>query len=339
MMTSQITSTNGSATAGQIKQFSRFVEDAAMSAVDTIGIDKGSMQNVIEHGGELQQGIIQVIQKLSVIQPEPIDRYGYIEGRNPRLEDLKRQMDIIHAQPEYAHLDLNAPWKFAKELLKSTDIPLSRQKLQVSIDPLSCFPDYNKALEASIKILSRRRKGLFRSDIKKGNFGPECLRQVAKVANPMESKLREEQGSGIWVELFSTSSGTSGKVHIPILSEFLMQEDAHFLALDLNLEKRKDDGYAMENYALARSAFTVATWFLTCDLNSRVRDQFCLILECKGDEISPEVNGNYSKTPFFHISLTWDYSIAVGVHNMAFTFGYDDSSIVEPIKNRNNYAG
>ena len=303
-MTSQITSTNRSATDGQIKQFSRLVEDAALSAIDTIGINKSSMQNIIEHGGELQQGLSQVIQKLAIISPEPNDRYGYLEGRSPRLEDLIRQMDIIHAQPEYAHLDLNAPWKLAKELLKSPDIPMSRQKLQVSIDPLSCFPDYNQALEASINILSRSYGKYFESHVKKRDFGPECLRQVATLVNPIESKLREQQGSGIWVELFRRPE-TEFRLHLKkMTAEFLKQEqEKYFLAQGISRDKRRLL-YGDCNYALPRSTFMIASWLLVETLEP-FHEPFAIT--CDGD-IASSMDEDFSCVPCFYL----DFSVKEG---------------------------
>ena len=55
-----------SITAGQQKQYKRFVEDAAERALKETALDKDGLQKLIENGDEFQSRIVTAIRELSV---------------------------------------------------------------------------------------------------------------------------------------------------------------------------------------------------------------------------------------------------------------------------------
>jgi len=73
--------TTQSITSGQIKQYKRFVEDAADKALVEVGLDKDGLQKLIKNGDEFQTRIIAGIRELSVSnqfadeEVEPSDGY------------------------------------------------------------------------------------------------------------------------------------------------------------------------------------------------------------------------------------------------------------------------
>jgi hypothetical protein len=66
MMTSRITSEVAvSITAGQKKQYDRFVADAADKAFMQANLNRHGLQRVIERGGELQESLTRILKDLS----------------------------------------------------------------------------------------------------------------------------------------------------------------------------------------------------------------------------------------------------------------------------------
>lgn len=75
-----------SITSNQRKQVQRFAEDGVDRALEQLGLNKEGLQRVIERGGELQQGILDLFARLS--KPKLIFQHNKSEDGWELLEDV-----------------------------------------------------------------------------------------------------------------------------------------------------------------------------------------------------------------------------------------------------------
>ena len=273
-MTTAITSR--AVTDGQRKQFSRFLEDAGEKALSAANLDKDSLQQLIENGGEFQDRIITAIKELSITKQFADEQvssgYGYLSGYQPK--DVVAQTNALRELfPGIGHAN--------------QDMLAQMEKGEISLPPgaegffaiphwSKVAPTYQAAVEKVMKLLVKAYGGRF-TNYRKGELGPNQLRETSKKARAMES-LQLSQNADVLL--------------VP----------AQFGIRHRGRSVRRARA-AMDRTEFGLGAYEIGIMLLThLDRLQNVDD---LWLDCAGDEFSPGADGGFQNTPIFGFDGGW----------------------------------
>lgn len=261
MTTQSITSI----TAGQKKQYKRFVEDAAERALSEVGLDKDGLQKLIEHGDEFQARIVTGIRELCVsnrfANEEVGSSFGYLSGYKPkgiteqtnRLRELFPGIGSADVKPAEQPLPANAEGYFA--------IP-SWEKIA---------PTYGQAVEKVLGMIKQTRNGQF-YNYREGALGPKNLRQHERT-----------------VVMFRKLSNQQKDLDILVVP-------AQFGLCHRGRSVRRAREVFNEN-EVGLGAFAVGIMLLTHP--ERLQHYDDLWIDCAGDEYSPDAGGSFESAPCF----------------------------------------
>jgi hypothetical protein len=261
MTTQSITSI----TDGQRKQYKRFVEDAAERALAEVGLDKDSIQKLIERGDEFQDRIITGIRELSVsdefADEEVESNYGYpniysVKGMTQQTNRLRELFPGIgYAAEELAGQPLlNSEGWFA--------IP-RWEKIGRT---------YNEAVEKVLAKIKETRDGQF-YNYREGELGPKYLRQHPRTVKMFQTLGDQQKGNDILV--------------VPAQFGFLHRGRS---------VRRAREIFGANEFGLG--AFAVGIMLLTHP--ERLQAYEDLFIDCPGDEYALVADGDFSHAPFFH---------------------------------------
>lgn len=282
MMTPGITSdtTVSGTTAGQCRQYFRFVEDAADKALTAVNLDKDSLQCLIENGGEFQKRIILAIQELSVNQftdEEMESSFGYFPGYKPG--GIVAQVNMLRELfPEigYANQDLLAQVEKGQ-----VAIPTGAEGWFAIPHWSKVASTYQEALEKVLVLLAKAYGDRFQN-YRSGQLGSQHLRETPTKALAME-RLQQCQNADI----------------ILVPAQFGLRHRGRSV-------RRASAVMAGNEYGLG--AYEIGIMLLTHP--DRLKHFNDLRINCAGDEYSPDVGHDFwfALIFSFHVDgLEFDY--------------------------------
>lgn len=252
-------------TAGQKKQYKRFVEDAAERALTEVGLDKDAIQKLIEKGDEFQSRIVTAIRELSVsnqyADEEVESSYGYLSGYQPKpiAEQVKVLRELF---PELGSVD---------ESLAKTDLPPNAEGWFAIPRWDKIASTYGEALEKVLGLISKTRNGKF-YNYREGKLGSQYLRQHERTV----AMLRH-------------------------LGDAQSEHDILVVPAQLGLRhrgrsvRRAREVFNASEFGLG--AFQIAVMILTHP--ERLQHYDDLWIDCAGDEYAPNADGDFSYAPVF----------------------------------------
>jgi hypothetical protein len=196
MMTSRITSEVAVLiTAGQKKQYDRFIADAADKALIAASIDRDGLQQLIERGGEFQEHIIRGIGEFSTnnqFAGEQIESsFGY--APDYKLGDIDTQIKMLRK----IFPDIGRP---NQGLLRQSKE--GRMELPAGAEGWFAIPHwskvantYSKAVEIVRSLLNQAYNGRFNKYLQ-DQLGPQYLLETSKKLRAMEM-LKQSQNEDI----------------------------------------------------------------------------------------------------------------------------------------------
>lgn len=267
-MTSGITSST--TTDGQRKQYFRFVEDASEKALASINLDKDSLQQLIENGGEFQDRIITAIKELSITNQfadeEVSSGYGYLSGYQPK--DVVAQTNVLR--------ELFPGIGYANQ-----DMLAQMEKGELSLPPgaegFFAIPHWSKvgstyqaAVEKVLDLLAKAYGGRF-TNYRKGELGSNQLRETSKKARAMEV-LQQTQNADILL----------------VPAQFGLRHRGRSV---------RRARAVMNGSEFGLGAYEIGIMLLTHP--DRLQNVDDLWLDCAGDEFSPGAGGGFRGAPIF----------------------------------------
>lgn len=268
MMTSGITSST--TTDGQRKQFFRFLEDAGEKAFSAVSLDRDSLQRLIENGGEFQDRIIAAIKELSITNQfadeEVSSSYGYLSGYQPK--DVVAQTNVLR--------ELFPGIGYANQ-----DMLAQMEKGEISLPPgaegffaiphwSKVAPTYQAAVEKVLDLLAKAYGGRF-TNYRKGELGPNQLRETSKKARAMEA-LQQAQNADILL----------------VPAQFGLRHRGRSVRRARSV---------MNGSEFSLGAYEIGIMLLTHP--DRLQNVDDLWLDCAGDEFSPDADGDFRRAPVF----------------------------------------
>lgn len=246
-------------TAGQQKQYKRFVEDAG---------DKDGLQKLIENGDEFQSRIVTAIRELSVsnqfADEEVNSSYTYPNGY--KVKGIAEQVATLR--------------QLFPELKDATfDESIASRPLPPNAEGWLAIPRWEKLGssygEAVDKVLatikSKRTLRTFYNYIE-GETGPEYLRQHAKTVKAFQKLGDEQKGHDILI----------------VPCQFGLRHRGR------SVRRAREVMNAVE---FGLGAFAVGCMILTHPEREVKWEQ--LHVDCAGDEFSQGADGDFSSAPFF----------------------------------------
>ena len=267
-MTSEITSST--TTDGQRKQYFRFVEDASEKALASINLDKDSLQQLIENGGEFQDRIITAIKELSITNQfadeEVSSGYGYLSGYQPK--DVVAQTNALR--------ELFPGIGYANQ-----DMLAQMEKGEISLPPgaegffaiphwSKVAPTYQAAVEKVLDLLDKAYGGRF-TNYRKGELGPQFLRETSKKARAMEA-LQQTQNADILL----------------VPAQFGLRHRGRSV---------RRARAVMNGGEFGLGAYEIGIMLLTHP--DRLQNVDDLWPDCAGDKFSPDADGDFQRVRFF----------------------------------------
>lgn len=262
-----ITQTN--ATAGQIKQISRFAADAVEKVLGGLGLDKHDAQRVIEHGDEFAKAIrtaaLASLKVLSVSDKfkneEVASNYGYLSGYKPKgiTEQTNRLRELF---PGIG---------FADEKIAEGKLPKHTEGWFAIPKWQTVAPTYGEAVEKVLAMIKKTRNGKF-YNYREGQLGPDRLRQSAKSANVFQKLGDEQKDHDILV----------------VPAQFGIHHRGRSV-------RRAREVFASNESGLG--AFAIGIMLLTHP--ERLHHYDDLWIDCAGDEYAPDADGGFSNAPVF----------------------------------------
>lgn len=275
MTTKSITSI----TDGQKKQYLRFVEDAAENALKKVGLDKDSIQKLIEKGDKLQSHIIWGIQKLSV-SDQFNEKVGYgFEGgyyypSGYQRQHVSDQIACLREMfPQLGTADADLADEFGK-------IPPNAEGLFAIPRWEKIAPTYSAALEKVLALITQARNGTTFWSYGSASFGPN-LRQNARTAAMFQKLGEQQKGHDILIFPAQFGHNQRGRCSVRVVRRIL--ESA-------------------ENNEFGLGAFAVGIMLLTHP--KRFQHDEELGIDCAGDEYDkPDSvdDDRFSYAPSFEI--------------------------------------
>lgn len=251
-----------SVTEGQKKQFKRFVEDTAERALKEVGLDKDSIQKLIERGDEFQSHIITGIREFSVnnqfADEEVKSSYGYLSGYK-KPKGITVQTDRLR--------ELFSGIGYADEKLVEQLLPASAEGW-FAIPKWEKFAStYSKAVEKVLDMINKTRNNKFYNYYK-----DHCLRQHIKT-----------------IKMFQMISDQQKKHDILVVpAQFGLRHRGRSV-------RRAREVMSSSEFGLG--AFAVGIMLLTHP--ERLQNYDDLWIDCAGDEFSSTAGGQFDNSPYF----------------------------------------
>lgn len=253
-------------TEGQKKQFKRFVEDAADKALKEVGLDKDSIQKLIENGDEFQARIIASIRELSAsnqfADEEVESSYGYLSGYKPK--GITEQTNILR--------QLFPGIGYADEKLAEQPLPPNAEGWFAIPRWQSVAKTYNEALQKVLDLIKQQRQGKF-YNWRKGKLGEKYLRQLERTAKKLEALDDQQNGYDILV----------------VAAQFGLRHRGRSV-------RRAREVMNASEFGLG--PFEVGCMLLTHP--ERLQNYDDLWIDCAGSEYAPGAAGDFSRAPCFH---------------------------------------
>lgn len=248
-------------TSGKRKQILRLLEDG----LDKAALDDSRAQRLIEHGDELQEGLKELLEDLSVsdryAEEEVESPYGYFSGYTPK--SISEQINRLR--------QLFPGLGTANEQLAEQPLPTYAEGFFAIPRWEKIAPTYNEAVENILALISETRSGKLTNYLS-GELGPQYLRQHARTVT-MFQKLSEQQ-----------------KDHdlLVVPAQFGLRRRGRSI-------RRAREVFMVNEFGLG--AFAVGIMLLTHP--GRLQHFDDLWIDCAGDEYAPDDNGKFSETPCF----------------------------------------
>jgi hypothetical protein len=199
-MSTSITPDTG-VTDGQLKQFRRFVEDAAAKAaglaLEQVPFDKESIQRLLENGDELQAAILATIiaksRELSLTNQfaneEVASTYGYLSGYTKPIGITQQTNRLRELFPGIGYAD---------EKLAEQPLPGGAEGYFAIPRWDKVAPTYGEAVQKVLDLIKQTRDGKFYNYIE-GQLGPQYLRQQVKTVAAFQRLGEAQSGYDILV--------------------------------------------------------------------------------------------------------------------------------------------
>lgn len=256
--------TTQSITSGQLKQYKRFVEDAAVKALLEVQLDKDELQRLIENGDELQLRIIRAIRELSFADKEVRSNYVYPDGYKVKeIVDQVATLRQLFPELKDATFDENIPLRSLPPNAEGWFAIPRWEKLGSS---------YNEAVDKVLTTIKFKRRFYNR---RKGQTGPEYLRQHAKTVKAFHKLGDEQKGHDILI----------------VPAQFGLHHRGRSVRRTYT---------AMNAVEFGLGAFAVGCMILTHPEREVKSEQ--LHVYCAGDEFSWDADGYFSCVPAFFFS-------------------------------------
>lgn len=180
--------TTSSITSGQLKQITRFTEDAAAKGLEKalakVSPDQEGLQRTIENGDEytarIENAIETALRELSVsnqfANEEVRSNYGYPDGY--RVKGVNEQGNILRQL--FPGIGMN------DESLAQQPLPAGAEGYFVFPRWEKIAPTYGQALEIALELLKKQRKGKLKN-WREGQLGPEYLRLSDRTARKLKA--------------------------------------------------------------------------------------------------------------------------------------------------------
>ena len=180
--------TTTSITSGQLKQITRFTEDATAkgleAALTKVSPDQEGMQRVIENGDEytarIENAIETALRELSVsnqyANEEVSSNYGYPDGY--RVKGVNEQGNILRQL--FPGIGMN------DERLVQQPLPAGAEGNFVFPRWEEVAPTYGQALEIALELLKKQRKGKFKN-WREGQLDAKYLRLTERTARKLKA--------------------------------------------------------------------------------------------------------------------------------------------------------
>ncbi len=256
---------NISITAGQKKQYKRFIEDVAEKALEEASLDKDGIQKLIERGDEFQADIIASIRKLSVsnqfADEETDSSYGYLSGYKPKgiTEQTNRLRELL---PGIGYAD---------EKLVKQNLPPNAEGWFAIPKWEKIAPTYGEAVQKVFDLLRKTRDGKF-YNYRDGRLGSEYLRQSQKSIKAWEKLGDEQKDHDILI----------------VPAQFGLRHRGRSV-------RRAREVMSSQEFGLG--AFAIGIMLLTHP--ERLQHYDDLYIDCVGDEYSLDADGDFPGAPIF----------------------------------------
>ncbi len=249
-------------TRGQEKQIRRFMEDALIKA----GFDKEMAQELIANGGEFQDGLVELMKRLSVTNEfadeETESGYGYLSGYKPR--PFAEQVTILHQQfPQLGSCN---------ESLASGQVPAGAEGWFAIPRWQKLASTYGEAVELVLSKLNEQRSGKF-MNYREGKLGSQQLRETTQKAKAFEVIGREQEGNDLLI----------------VGAQFGLEHCGKSVRRVRAITKR--------GRQFGLGAFEIAIMLLTHP--ERLQHVNDLWIDCSGDEYSFGAGGQFGGAPYF----------------------------------------
>ncbi len=252
-------------TAGQQKQYKRFVEDAGDKALTDVQLDKDGLQKLIENGDEFQSRIVTAIRELSVsnqfADEEVSSSYTYPNGY--KVKGIAEQVATLR--------------QLFPELKDATfDESIASRPLPPNAEGWFAIPRWEKLGssygEVVDKVLTTIKSKRAFYNYREGQTGPEYLRQHAKTVKAFQKLGDEQKGHDILI----------------VPCQFGLRHRGR------SVRRAREVMNAVE---FGLGAFAVGCMILTHPEREVKWEQ--LHVDCAGDEFSPDAGGDFSDAPIF----------------------------------------
>lgn len=277
-------------TSGKRKQIVRLLEDG----LDKVELDDSRAQRLIEHGDKLQEGLKELLERLSLsnrfADEEVESRYVYPAGFKAKgiAEQVSRLCELFPGIGT------------ANEKLADQPLPSGAEGYFVIPRWKKIAPTYNEAVEKVLALIEKTRNGKF-YNYRAGELGPQYLRQHSRTVKLMQKVGEQQKNHDMLV----------------IPAQFGFRHRGRSV-------RRAREVFTANECGLG--AFAIGIMLLTHP--KRLQHLNNLWIDCAGDEFAPGAGGEFSGTPFFMFSdgkVRFDSSV-VDVANKH----YGSSSAVPP---------
>ena len=262
------------ATTGQIKQNSRFLEDAFQklrTEVETMfgGLDSKNAQRFLGNGNEfiadVRKTALDSFGQMSVtnqfVSEEVPSKYGYPSGYKPKglAEQVKRLRELFPGIGE------------ASEKLASVTLPTNTEGWFAIPRWQTLAKTYGQAVQKVLDVIKQTRGGKFYNH-REGQLGPNQLRQLARTE-----------------KFFCDLAEAQGNPDILIVpAQFGLMHAGKSV-------RRAREVFLVNEFGLG--AFAVGIMLLTHP--DRLQHYDDLWIDCAGDEFAPVADGQFSNAPCF----------------------------------------
>ena len=259
-------------TAGQQKQYKRFVEDAGDKALAEVQLDKDGIQKLIENGDEFQSRIMTVIRELSVsnqfANEEISSSYSYTYPKGYQVKGIAEQVATLRQLfPELKDATFD-------ESIASRPLPLNAEGYFSIPRWEKIAPTYGEAVNKVLATIKSKRKFY---NYREGQTGSEYLRQSYESAEAFRKLGDEQKGHNILIVLCQFGLHHRGR------SVRRAREVMNKCRVEFGL-----------------GAFAVECMLLTHPKREATPEQ--LHVDCAGDEFAPYTDGDFSYAPFLHFN-------------------------------------